>query len=80
MDGFPFKGRELIVKAPMSQEERNAIKERKEELASGKDLAHRLRRTKQPTVRRLNPFITVEASRFAFPTKHIKNLTICKKV
>lgn len=50
MDGFLFKGRELIVKAPMSLEERTAMKERKEELANAKDLGLKLRRTKQPTV------------------------------
>ncbi|OEH75487.1 RNA recognition motif-containing protein [Cyclospora cayetanensis] len=49
MDGFPFKGRELVVRAPLSIEERNALREKKEELANAKDLALKLRRTKQPT-------------------------------
>ena len=50
MDGFPFKGRELLVKAPMSVEERTAMKEQKEQQANAKDLALKLRKTKQPTV------------------------------
>ncbi|XP_026190317.1 uncharacterized protein LOC34622038 [Cyclospora cayetanensis] len=53
MDGFPFKGRELVVRAPLSIEERNALREKKEELANAKDLALKLRRTKQPTVRHI---------------------------
>lgn len=59
MDGFPFKGRELIVKAPMSVEERTALKERKEELANAKDLALKLRRAKQPTAEIKGLFGTV---------------------
>ena len=50
MNGFPFKGRELIVKAPLSLEERTALREKKEEEANAKDLALKLRRTRQPTV------------------------------
>ncbi|KAL8441142.1 hypothetical protein Emag_007421 [Eimeria magna] len=48
MDRFLFKGRELLVKTPLSIEERAAMKERREELANGKDLAVKLRRSRQP--------------------------------
>lgn len=47
MDGFILKGFSLVVKAPMSPEERSAMKERKEEMA--KDASLKLRRTKTPT-------------------------------
>ena len=49
MDGFYFKGRELLVKAPLTLEERSAIKEIKEEIASGSTRPMQLRKNK-PTV------------------------------
>lgn len=50
MNGFLFKGRELTVKAPLSVDERSAYKERREEEQNARDLALKLRRTRQPTV------------------------------
>ncbi|CDJ53749.1 hypothetical protein, conserved [Eimeria brunetti] len=48
MDGFLFKGRELIVKEPMTTEERAALKEMREEIANGNTRPIRLLRNKPP--------------------------------
>ncbi|CDJ66778.1 hypothetical protein, conserved [Eimeria necatrix] len=48
MDGFLLKGNELIVKSPMTEEERSLWKETREAIASGTDRLIRLKRNKLP--------------------------------
>ncbi|CDJ44072.1 hypothetical protein, conserved [Eimeria tenella] len=48
MDGFLLKGHELIVKSPMTEEERSLWKETRDAIARGEDRLLRLKRNRLP--------------------------------